>query len=417
MIETAENPSIKNTNSQRQSFTRRTQWLFARFVAWIATASWRATADWPSVRPVLTRCTGHLAVMLLALMALLLARIDLPQAAADLGQPPAVAASEDPTPRQPGVKSSIALMRANPLGSSLEITTPVESPTWTEDDTVTRLALPYTVIPERPRGGVFTYTVQSGDTVFGIAEKFSLTPYTIYWANSETLNDNPHMLQIDMQLYILPVDGVYHAVSEGETAAEIAEEYGVEPQTLFNEWNGLKEGEPLQAGTRLVVPGGKREFVVWQLPKYTSSGIQGGGNTGLCAGPFNAGIIGSGFFSWPTAGRRISGWIFRDARNPAHGGIDIGLNTGDAIFAADNGVVVYAGWNTWGYGYLVVVDHGNGWQTWYAHLSQVSVYCGQAVWQGSVIGLGGSTGRSTGPHLHFEIRYEGNVVNPLNYLP
>ena len=87
MIETVENPLIKNTNSPRQSFTERAQWLFARFIAWVATASWRATADWPSVRPVLIRCTGHLAVVLLALIALLLARIDLPQAAADLGQP------------------------------------------------------------------------------------------------------------------------------------------------------------------------------------------------------------------------------------------------------------------------------------------------------------------------------------------
>ncbi len=419
MIETAENPLIDDTNRQKSSVLGRIQWLFARSIAWLTTASWRATVDWPSVRPVLIRCTGHLAVVLLALAAVLLARLDLPQAAADLGQVSVSTSAEAELPeapsRQPGVKSAIVTRRSYPV--DLQLAAKAQPLASAADETITRLALPHTIIPERPRVGVFTYTVQAGDTVFGISESFGVTPYTIYWANSETLNDNPHMLQIGMKLHILPIDGVYHTVSEGETLEGIAEEYGVEPEAINNEWNQLEWGKPLPAGTRLVIPGGEREFVVWQLPKYTSSGIQGGGNAGLCAGPFSGGVIGSGFFAWPVSGRRISGWVFRDPRNPAHGGVDFGLSTGDPIFAADNGVIVYAGWNTWGYGNLVVIDHGNGWQTWYAHLSQVNVYCGQAVWQGNVIGLGGSTGRSTGPHLHFEIRYEGSVVNPLNYLP
>jgi murein DD-endopeptidase MepM/ murein hydrolase activator NlpD len=281
---------------------------------------------------------------------------------------------------------------------------------------LTRLALPHTVIPERPRRSVITYTVRPGDTVYGIAQQFGLTPYTIYWANSDVLHDNPHLLWPDMVLNILPVDGVYHTVSEGETVASIAEKYSVDPSALYNEWNDLEEGEPLLAGMRLVIPGGTREWIVWQLPQYT--GLRGSAavGSGVCALPAS-GIRGYGWFDWPTASRRISGWVFRDPRNPPHGGIDIGLRVGDPIYAADNGVVAYAGWNDWGYGYLIVLDHGNGYHTYYAHLSGIWVVCGQSVQKGAAIGAGGSTGRSSGPHLHFEIRYEGIPQDPLYYLP
>jgi murein DD-endopeptidase MepM/ murein hydrolase activator NlpD len=289
-----------------------------------------------------------------------------------------------------------------------------------DDGTVTRLALPYTLIPERPRSTVVTYTVQSGDTVFGIAEKFGLTPFTIYWANSETLEDNPHRLSVAMVLNVLPVDGVYHTVSAGETVGSLAEEYGVEAEALYNEWNDLQEGQALTAGMHLVIPGGAREFIAWQLPKTVAS--DGGaasnqGRPGMCVGSYS-GLPGRGWFSWPTPGRRISGWTFRDPRNPAHGGLDIHLRTGDPVYAADGGVIIFAGW--WGgagYGNLIVVDHLNGWQTWYGHLSQVNVVCGQAVSAGNVIGLGGSTGWSTGPHLHFEVRLDGVPYNPQAYLP
>jgi murein DD-endopeptidase MepM/ murein hydrolase activator NlpD len=282
------------------------------------------------------------------------------------------------------------------------------------------MAVPFTSIPERPRSTVLTYTVESGDTVFGIAEKFGLTPYTIYWANSETLEDNPHRLSVGMVLNILPVDGVYHTVAAGETVAGLAQEYGVKLDTVYNEWNHLEQGQPLAAGAKLVIPGGTRDFIVWQLPKTVAT--NGGaainrGRPGMCVGNY-VGLPGRGWFSWPTSGRRISGWYFRDARNPAHGGLDIGLRTGDAIYAADGGIIIFAGWwGSGGYGNLIVVDHLNGWQTWYGHLSQVSVGCGQSVSAGDVIGLGGSTGWSTGPHLHFEVRLDGVPYDPLAYLP
>ncbi|HHH40504.1 MAG TPA: M23 family metallopeptidase, partial [Chloroflexi bacterium] len=355
--------------------------------------------------------TAHLTVLLLAFAVLLLVGTDFSPTSVT---PPSLTLPEHALQRPAALPAS----RIGHVGGPSKPVGVLASPPMGPPGILTRMAVPTTTIPVRPRRDVITYTVQPGDTIFGIAGAFGLAPETIYWANSETLHDNPHLLRPGMVLYILPTDGIYHTVQAGETVEGLAEKYGVEPEAILNaEWNHLKRGQPLQEGQKLVIPGGKREFVVWQLPKYASSGVRGRGNTGLCRGPFTGGIIGRGIFTWPTAGRRISGWYFRDRRNPAHGGIDIGLRLGDPVYAADNGLVVYAGWNTWGYGNLVVIDHGNGWQTWYAHLSQVNVSCGQSVWQGGIIGLGGSTGNSTGPHLHFESRYEGKPADPLSLLP
>ncbi|HEC35085.1 MAG TPA: LysM peptidoglycan-binding domain-containing protein [Anaerolineae bacterium] len=368
--------------------------MFSRFFVWAGIFLWRSGVDWQTRRPVLTRATAHVSVVLLAVAVLTLGSIEPPAQA--LGGPPSFGAD----PPQP---LPVAEQRGQPWRPA-------------PPSVLTRLALPNTTIPERPRNSVITYTVQSGDTVFGIAEMFGLTPHTIYWANSDVLQDNPHRLWPGMVLNILPVNGVYHTVSEGETVASIAEKYSTDPEALYNEWNDLEEGQPLPAGMHLVIPGGAREWIVWQLPQYT--GLRGSAavGSGVCALPAN-GLRGYGWFDWPTDSRRISGWVFHDPTNPPHAGIDIGLRTGDPIYAADNGAVAYTGWNDWGYGYLVVLDHGNGYQTYYAHLSAIWVVCGQSVHKGTPIGAGGSTGRSTGPHLHFEIRYEGIPQDPFYYLP
>jgi murein DD-endopeptidase MepM/ murein hydrolase activator NlpD len=412
MVESTETLPINVANEPRSPLWEQGQWFLARIVAWGATTSWRMTAEWQVVRPVLMRYTAHLAIILLAMVALFVAGVKFPQAATASEPPPTII--ETDLSSQPQV-SSVRQASLNPV---IPATSPVFSPP--DDGTITRLALPQTYVPDRNRRQVFTYTVEAGDTVFGIAEKFGLTPYTIYWANSETLEDNPHRLNVGMVLNILPVDGVYHTVSGGETIADVAEKYSVEPEALYNEWNNLKPGQPLTAGISLVIPGGEREFVVWQLPRAVASAGAGAvheGRAGLCTGSYS-GLPGRGWFNWPTAGQRISGWYFRDARNPAHNGVDIGLRTGDAVYAADGGIIIFAGW--WGangYGNLIVIDHLNGWQTWYAHLSQVNVFCGQQVNAGDIIGLGGSTGRSSGPHLHFETRLEGVPYDPLVYLP
>lgn len=135
---------------------------------------------------------------------------------------------------------------------------------------------------------------------------------------------------------------------------------------------------------------------------------------GACADLFE-GPVGAESFMWPTDRHYLSGKNFNFRYHP---GLDISTDLGMSIYAADTGVVVFAGWSWQGYGNMIVLDHGNGWQTLYAHLSQISVDCGQAVYQGEVIGLAGSTGNSTGPHLHFEILNDTyGRVNPWSYLP
>jgi murein DD-endopeptidase MepM/ murein hydrolase activator NlpD len=272
----------------------------------------------------------------------------------------------------------------------------------------------HTEIPERPRRGIITYTVQSGDTLFGIAEKFKLRPETILWANYDVLQDDPHMLEIGQVLNIPPVDGVLHVVKEGETLEAIAQKYNVSPEAIRNaEWNGLQDGGEPQVGQVLIVPGGTRPFAGWTPPRQAY--VVAGGKrlpSGACPS-VQVPPLGTGSFIWPVNSRWRSGYDF----TAYHPGVDFAGRPGDPVYAADAGTVVYAGWSTVGYGNLIVLDHGNGYQTYYAHLSAIFVGCGQQVAKGATIGLVGSTGRSTGPHLHFEIRGPGGFVNPWRVLP
>ncbi len=287
-------------------------------------------------------------------------------------------------------------------------------------------ANPYTLIPSRDRRGVITYTVQAGDTLFGIAGQFGLRPESVLWANFDALQDNPHLLTPGMDLAIPPVNGIVYTVQAGDTVDSIAEKYKVTSDAIYTagfEWNQLKPGDPLIEGMSLIIPGGSRDFKPWALSAaenapQTSSGYTGSGavvaraSVGFCAN-VSGGAVGTGTFIWPAPQHWISGNNYA----PWHPGIDIAAKLGDPVYASDTGVVVYSGWNNWGYGNLVVIDHGNGWQTWYAHNSEIYVTCGQNVKQGSVISAAGSTGRSTGPHVHFETRFNGTIPNPFNVLP
>ncbi len=278
-----------------------------------------------------------------------------------------------------------------------------------------RRAEPHTVIPHRPRVDVVRYTVQSGDAVFSIASKFGLKPETILWGNYDTLRDDPHLLRPGQELNILPVDGVYYAWQAGDTAEKVAEEFGVEPEAIVD-WPGNHlASDAVEPGTWVVVPGGRRPFQQWHVPTIARgrAGVGAAFGPGGCSGDYSDGAVGTGGFIWPTANRVISGNDYWSG----HLAIDIAAGVGDAVLAADSGVVVFAGWSSGGYGNVVVVDHGNGWQTLYAHLSSVRAACGQNVSQGQLVGLAGSTGNSTGPHLHFETRYQGGFVNPWYVLP
>ncbi len=282
------------------------------------------------------------------------------------------------------------------------------------------------IIPANPteaadvRRDVVTYTVQKGDYLFGIAEKFDIKPETILWSNYTVLKDNPDFLSPGQVLKILPVNGLYYQWQAADRLDTVAGAYGVAPEDIIL-WpgNGLDPTVDIQnpgipPGTWLVVPGGHREFKLWEIPviRKTDHTPWVAGGDGACQGPFS-GPAGTGYWGWPTSSK----WVCGNEYSSFHHGIDLYITMDEPIRAADRGVVVYAGWNTWGYGNLVVVDHGNDWQTVYAHLDAVGVFCGAIVNRGETIGLGGTTGNSTGPHLHFEMIFSGVRVNPHGYLP
>jgi murein DD-endopeptidase MepM/ murein hydrolase activator NlpD len=299
--------------------------------------------------------------------------------------------------------------------------TPFATPQVSESSGIFRKVDLKTIIPSRPRDHVITYTVQSGDTLFSIADSFSLKPETVLWGNFKVLEDNPHLLRPDQSLNILPVNGTYYQWKDGDNLDAMAGFFQIDKQSIVD-FSGnnfdlveMESGDaPIEPGTWLIFPGGKRAIKDWGPPAISRTNAASARyyGEGHC-GDVYEGAYGTGTYVWPTTERFISGYPYDANIHPA---IDIGGQLGNSIFATDSGVVVFAGWSNYGYGYMIVVDHGNGWQSAYAHLSAVGVGCGQSVYQGGHIGAMGSSGNSSGPHLHFELAYNGVKVNPLDYL-
>lgn len=367
----------------------------------------RACSHWRDKHPLLIRATAHLSVVFLALIALALRNFSVPAPRAIVGDS-----------FGGNAVSSVALDTSQPKAMpSPTPSTLTSERSPSEADTITRLPVPHTTFPNRPRSEVITYTVKQGDSIFTIATQFNLSPATVVWSNREALKDAPWLIQPGITLFILPVDGVYHTVRAGETLDGIAAEYEVDSAALYNQWNDLEEDQEVKEGQLLVVPGGKGEEVAWKPPEpgYATTGTSQY-SYGVCSGISFTGPGANGWFTLPTGRRRVSGWYFHDPRNPTHIGLDYTCQLGDPIYAADNGVVTIAGWNG-GYGVLARISHGNGFTTRYAHLSELAVGCGQAVRQGDIIGYCGSTGWSTGAHLHFEIRKNGVPQDPQAYQP
>ncbi len=283
----------------------------------------------------------------------------------------------------------------------------------------------YTIIPDRARDIVFEYTVQPGDTLIGIAEQFSITPETLVWANADRLQGDVHMLSNGMDLNIIPVNGVYHRSDETRTIAQIADKYNVSADVILDsEYNDLEdygENDIPPWGMRIVVPGGEGEAADLWRPVIieTTDAVTGTvsrsfmpGMAGSCAAGI-AGSGGSGAWSVP-----VANYAFTQPFYPGHSGVDLAGVVGTPVYAADSGVVIFSGWVTadWGYGVLVVLDHGNGWTSYYAHLNATYVSCGQFVSRGGTLGTMGSTGNSTGSHLHFEMRWNHTPDNPAFYI-
>lgn len=253
-----------------------------------------------------------------------------------------------------------------------------------------------TVISAKPRDRVVDYKVVSGDTLASIAKKFDISVDSIKWANdldSDAITDG------DI-LKIPPITGVVHKVIAGENVYTIAKKYQSSAQNIvnfpFNDFMDL-DTFSLRAGQTLYVPDGVvvEEKAIFIPQTYAQA---------------QAGVRGSSNFIWPSSGGITQYPIWY------HMAIDIANPASPPILASDTGTVVFAGCLNWGYGCHVIIDHGNGYQTLYGHLSYVGVGAGQVVSQGATIGTMGSTGRSTGTHLHFEIRSGGVLQNPLSYL-
>lgn len=381
--------NAKPSNTRRSHSPR--HWfenVLPRALAWLATTVYPLTGDWRNWLPLCTRTSAHLAVLIVAIVAIGLSNVEWPAQAASNSPMPALSAPSRDGEQEKTVKD--ILIRLNGPSSG--------APASGGSKAVVRLAQPHTIIPKRPRLDIITYTVQAGDTVQSIAALFDLQPTTISWANP-TIEDVPDMLRIGQQVTILPIEGAYHKIAEEDTLESIAEEYKVEPEAIITcEYNHLEPPDyPITAEMWIIVPGGEKPYVPKVVTAYTGATPEGAHGTGQ--------------FQWPVLGSITQGYWY------GHRAIDIGAPTGSALLAADSGFVSFTGWTDVGYGYLVVIDHANGFATYYAHMSNIYVFVGQAVERGQVIGAVGSTGWSTGPHLHFEVRYQNVQQNPRAYLP
>ncbi len=288
---------------------------------------------------------------------------------------------------------------------------------------INRLAQIHTDRPAQARSTMIEYTILPGDTLFGIAEKFGLKPQTLLWSNRHILGDDPHNIYPGVKILIPEIDGAVYKWNTGDGLNGVASFYNVTPDVIID-WpaNNLDRATigdlslpNIPEGTLLFVPGGVGEFTDW-LETYTREKPAESSISGSACGIVTSGYIGSGPpFLWPTSETYISGFEYSPETN--HRAIDIGGKIGNPIYAVDDGVIVYSNWNEHGYGNLIVVDHGNGWQSVYAHLDNYLNFCGDNVSRGQQIGILGTTGNSSGPHLHFELRHENyGAVNPWDFL-
>ena len=269
---------------------------------------------------------------------------------------------------------------------------------------------PFTIVTNRSRTRMTSYTVVSGDTVDTISKRFGLERETIAWCNSYR---KAQVLFAGDSLNIPPADGACHTVlaSQGKDISVIAEQYGIDDPYVIIDTpaNDLPEIAPdtqLPSGTRLFIPGGAGSIITWNAPVEEDAA---GNVIAFARGhPNSCGAVPGGGTYWSNPlpnGTYVRGFY------AGHSGIDISASSGTPVLAANGGPVLYAGWNSWGYGNTVVIGHGP-FSTLYGHMRSLAVRCGNFVAAGQVIGYVGSTGNSSGPHLHFEIRYRNQPQDP-----
>jgi murein DD-endopeptidase MepM/ murein hydrolase activator NlpD len=258
-----------------------------------------------------------------------------------------------------------------------------------------------TLVSDLPKGETTEYRVVEGDTVSSIAVKFGVTIDTIMWENNLKSVDAIKPKQI---LKILPVTGVKYKVKRGETIYSIAKAHQVDAQNIIDyPFNTFSNDETfsLSAGQELIIPDGIKPKEVVLDTRYVARTVA----------PI-PGVVGEGSFMWPTSG------VISQRYSWYHRAVDIANHSNPTVVAAQGGTVTSAGWNGGGYGNYVVINHGNGYSTLYAHMlnNSVVVQAGQVVKQGQKLGIMGSTGRSTGTHLHFEVKGPNGNMDPLSAL-
>lgn len=259
-----------------------------------------------------------------------------------------------------------------------------------------------TPIPTR-RAKPSIYTVADGDTIAGIASKFGVSTNTVLWANGLDGND---IIKSGDHITILPTTGILHTVVSGDTVLDLASEYSAKSEQIIA-YNGLGEDAKLSIGQKIIIPEGY--LVPRGVPQTVSSHtrIARDPDDEPTPPPHDSTEIAGNGFAWPTTTKHISQYF-----KWGHTGIDIDNRSRPSVFAAQGGTVEFTGW-LGGYGNLIIVNHGAGLATYYAHLDKFYVSKGQKVAKGAAIGKMGSTGRSTGSHVHFEVRRYGKPVNPL----
>lgn len=269
------------------------------------------------------------------------------------------------------------------------------------NDIIPNLNTAMTVVPEsRKRAESFEYTVVSGDTLSSIGNKFKISVDAIKYVNNLT---DSSILKIGQVVVIPPISGLIHEVEEGDTLASIAETYNV-PSQAIADFNYILDTSSLAVGSELVIPGAKVPEPVYVAPLVPSY---------VTAPPLAQAAPSSNYCVWPTTTRIITQYF-----SWYHNGLDIAVPHSwgmPPIFSCREGTIVRAGWDPFGLGLHVRIDHGDGYETVYGHMSALSVSYGQRVSRGSQIGIMGNTGRSTGPHVHYMIKFNGIPQNPLNY--
>lgn len=299
------------------------------------------------------------------------------------------------------------------------INTILESPVSNDSPLLSVIYNPYTVVnTNRARSEFINYTVVQGDTIDEISNRYGLEPESIAWCNDRRI---VQVLRPGDVVRIPPIDGACHQVfgTREETLAGIAEQYNIEDPFIIidSQYNrnllppNITATDILLGGTNLLIPGGEGDVITWNAgteERDTSGNLVGigfaNGQPGSCGT-----VTPTQFVGWGNplpVGTWVRGFY------AGHSGLDLSASTGTPIYAASSGNVLFSGFSRWGYGEAVVIEHGGTYSTLYGHMSARNVSCGQFVSIGQLIGFVGSTGNSSGPHLHFEIQVNGNAVNP-----